>query len=267
MRVLVVEDEKRLAGRGRPRGGGVHRRRRHDGDRRAVDWPGSTPTTSSCSTSCCPGLQRLPGLCAACGQAEHLDADPHAHRQGRRVDEAEALDTGADDYLTKPFSYVVLVARLRALLRRGARPRPRCSRSATSASTRRAAGRGAARSRSRLTARESDAARVPDAPRRARWSRKARDPRQRVGRRLRGRPEHRRGLRRATCATRSTAPFGRAAIETRARRRLPAGGRRRLTPPLRRCGVRIGGRLGASSSSGSRSWRGRARCVDAVDAA
>jgi two-component system OmpR family response regulator len=34
-------------------------------------------------------------------------------------DEAEALDTGADDYLRKPFSLVVLTARLRALLRRG----------------------------------------------------------------------------------------------------------------------------------------------------
>lgn len=34
-------------------------------------------------------------------------------------DEAEALDTGADDYLAKPFSYVVLLARLRALIRRG----------------------------------------------------------------------------------------------------------------------------------------------------
>ena len=33
-------------------------------------------------------------------------------------DEAEALDTGADDFLRKPFSYVVLVARLRALTRR-----------------------------------------------------------------------------------------------------------------------------------------------------
>ena len=40
------------------------------------------------------------------------------------LDEAEALDTGADDYLTKPFSYVVLVARLHALMRRGARERP-----------------------------------------------------------------------------------------------------------------------------------------------
>ena len=39
-------------------------------------------------------------------------------------DEAEALDTGADDFLSKPFSFVVLVARLRALLRRGAAPRP-----------------------------------------------------------------------------------------------------------------------------------------------
>ncbi|GAU65510.1 putative two-component response regulator [Streptomyces sp. NBRC 110611] len=36
-------------------------------------------------------------------------------------DEAEGLDTGADDYLTKPFSYVVLVARVKALLRRRGR--------------------------------------------------------------------------------------------------------------------------------------------------
>jgi DNA-binding response OmpR family regulator len=40
------------------------------------------------------------------------------------LDEAEALDTGADDFLSKPFSYLVLVARLRALLRRGAAARP-----------------------------------------------------------------------------------------------------------------------------------------------
>jgi DNA-binding response OmpR family regulator len=40
------------------------------------------------------------------------------------LDEAEALDTGADDFLSKPFSFVVLEARLRALLRRGTRERP-----------------------------------------------------------------------------------------------------------------------------------------------
>jgi len=39
-------------------------------------------------------------------------------------DEAEALDYGADDFLRKPFSYVVLAARLRALVRRGTRERP-----------------------------------------------------------------------------------------------------------------------------------------------
>ena len=40
------------------------------------------------------------------------------------LDEAEALDTGADDYLSKPFSFVVLMARIRALLRRGTGERP-----------------------------------------------------------------------------------------------------------------------------------------------
>ncbi|MGI9597356.1 MAG: response regulator transcription factor [Acidimicrobiales bacterium] len=40
------------------------------------------------------------------------------------LDEAEGLDTGADDYLTKPFAFVVLLARLRALLRRPGNERP-----------------------------------------------------------------------------------------------------------------------------------------------
>nr|WP_297426620.1 response regulator transcription factor [uncultured Actinotalea sp.] len=39
-------------------------------------------------------------------------------------DVADGLDVGADDYLTKPFSFVVLVARLRALIRRPLAPRP-----------------------------------------------------------------------------------------------------------------------------------------------
>jgi len=39
-------------------------------------------------------------------------------------DETDAFDLGADDYLTKPFSFMVLVARVRALVRRGAPERP-----------------------------------------------------------------------------------------------------------------------------------------------
>ena len=39
-------------------------------------------------------------------------------------DQTDAFDLGADDYLTKPFSFKILVARLRALMRRGAPERP-----------------------------------------------------------------------------------------------------------------------------------------------
>jgi two-component system OmpR family response regulator len=40
------------------------------------------------------------------------------------LDQAEGLDSGADDYLAKPFAYPVLLARLRALTRRGLGQRP-----------------------------------------------------------------------------------------------------------------------------------------------
>ena len=39
-------------------------------------------------------------------------------------DQTDAFDLGADDYLTKPFSFLILMARLRALVRRGAPERP-----------------------------------------------------------------------------------------------------------------------------------------------
>ncbi|MEV0475817.1 response regulator transcription factor [Streptomyces prunicolor] len=68
----------------------------------------------------------LPGMngyrvCAALRQAENDVPILMLTAKDGEYDEAEGLDTGADDYLTKPFSYVVLVARIRALLRR--RPR------------------------------------------------------------------------------------------------------------------------------------------------
>ena len=40
------------------------------------------------------------------------------------ADKVMGLDSGADDYLTKPFSFVVLLARLRSLVRRDSGPRP-----------------------------------------------------------------------------------------------------------------------------------------------
>ena len=56
------------------------------------------------------------------------------------------LDAGADDYLVKPFDFDELLARLRALIRRGGRPRADRRRSATPVSTSlpRTACRGAA---------------------------------------------------------------------------------------------------------------------------
>ncbi|KUL20936.1 response regulator transcription factor [Streptomyces regalis] len=66
----------------------------------------------------------LPGMngyrvCAALRAAGHDVPILMLTAKDGEYDEAEGLDTGADDYLTKPFSYVVLVARVKALLRRG----------------------------------------------------------------------------------------------------------------------------------------------------
>ena len=63
-------------------------------------------------------------------------------------DEAEGLDPGADDYLVKPFSFPVLLARLRALSRRAASEAPVPVPSAISVSTPGRVACGAATSRS-----------------------------------------------------------------------------------------------------------------------
>jgi DNA-binding response OmpR family regulator len=71
----------------------------------------------------------LPGrngyqVCAALREAGNWTPILMLTAKDGDLDEAEALDTGADDYLTKPFSFPVLVARVHALLRRAGRRAP-----------------------------------------------------------------------------------------------------------------------------------------------
>ena len=110
------------------------------------------------------------------------------------LDEAEALDTGADDFLSKPFSYVVLVARLRALLRRGTTSQPPVLRSGSidlDVAARTCVVDGVTRRAhpARVLGR-----RIPDASAR-RGRAEIRDPRARVGLRLRRRRQRGRGAR------------------------------------------------------------------------
>ena len=118
MRVLVVDDEVRLAA----------------ALRRGLEAEGFTVEGSH---DCNDGLWHatehaydaivldimLPGLngyrvCAAIRERGITTPILMLTAKDGEFDEAEALDTGADDFLSKPFSYVVLVARLRALVRR-----------------------------------------------------------------------------------------------------------------------------------------------------
>jgi len=124
VRVLVVEDEQRLASalqRGlraegfavdvaHDGGDGLHLAREGGYDVVVLDI--MLPTMSGyrvCSQLRADG-NPVPVLMLTAKDGEY--------------DEADGLDVGADDYLTKPFSWVVLVARLRALIRRGGPQRP-----------------------------------------------------------------------------------------------------------------------------------------------
>ena len=95
-------------------------------------------------------------------------------------EETDAFDPRADDYLTKPFSFRVLVARLRALARRGAPERPVVLTAGDLSldSTRRTVQRG--QSPIALTPREFGATRVPHAKERC-GNHQDRDIAQRMG--------------------------------------------------------------------------------------
>jgi two-component system OmpR family response regulator len=124
MRVLVVEDERPLAG-------GLKRGLEQEGF--AVDialdgHEGLERATEGDYDAIVLDIM-LPGMngykvCSALREAGNWTPIIMLTAKDGELDEAEALDTGADDFLSKPFSYIVLVARIRALLRRGGRERP-----------------------------------------------------------------------------------------------------------------------------------------------
>jgi two-component system, OmpR family, response regulator len=124
VRVLVVDDDRRLA-RALKRG--------LEGEGFAVDlafdgedglWHARENSYDALVLDVMmPGMNGL-DLCAQLRAEGQWGAVLILTARGGERDEALALDTGADDFLAKPFSYVVLVARLRALLRRGRVERP-----------------------------------------------------------------------------------------------------------------------------------------------
>ncbi|MFI2187367.1 response regulator transcription factor [Streptomyces sioyaensis] len=119
MRLLVIEDEERLAAtlkRGLE-AAGYAVDVAHDG-RVGLYMAREYPYQAIVLDIMLPGLNGY-RVCARL-RAESIDTPIlMLTAKNGEYDEAEALDTGADDYLAKPFSYVVLEARLRALLRRG----------------------------------------------------------------------------------------------------------------------------------------------------
>lgn len=124
MRVLVVEDEAKVA---------AAVRRGLEGEGFAVDVAGNGDDGRWMAEEneydalildiMLPGMTGT-DLCAHLRAAGDWTPILMLTARDGELDEANALDVGADDYLTKPFSFVVLVARVRALVRRGQTARP-----------------------------------------------------------------------------------------------------------------------------------------------
>ena len=124
MRILVVEDETRLA---------IGLRKGLEAEGFAVDVVGDGtdglwmarehPYDAIVLDLMLPGLNGFK-VCATLRAEEVWTPILVLTAKDGEWDQVEALDAGADDSLTKPFSYAVLLARLRALLRRGTQERP-----------------------------------------------------------------------------------------------------------------------------------------------
>jgi len=124
MRLLVVEDERPLAA-------GLKRGLEAEGFAADVALNGTDGLWMARENSYDAILLdiMLPGMngfevCATLRNEENWTPILMLTAKEGDLDQAEALDLGADDYLTKPFSFVVLLAHLRALIRRGAPARP-----------------------------------------------------------------------------------------------------------------------------------------------
>ncbi|MGH9150758.1 MAG: response regulator transcription factor [Acidimicrobiales bacterium] len=118
MKLLVVEDDRKIAT-------AVKRGLEGEGFSVEVAFDGDDGywRASECAYDLIVLDVLLPGrngfqICADLRQAKNWTPILMLTAKDGDLDEAEALDTGADDYLTKPFSFPVLVARVRALLRR-----------------------------------------------------------------------------------------------------------------------------------------------------
>lgn len=124
MKILVVEDEKRLAG-------SVKRGLESEGFAVDVAFDGTDGlwlATENDYDAIVLDIM-LPGvdghqICSQLREAGDWTPILMLTAKDGELDEARALDTGADDFLSKPFSFVVLLARLRAQIRRGAKQRP-----------------------------------------------------------------------------------------------------------------------------------------------
>ena len=124
MRILVVEDDKHVAG-------AVKRGLESEGY--AVDvaldgtdghWLATENTYDAMVLdSMLPGMSG-DQLCSSLREAGDWTPILMLTARTGAAEEARALDAGADDFLSKPFAYIVLLARLRALLRRGSPERP-----------------------------------------------------------------------------------------------------------------------------------------------
>ncbi len=124
MRVLVVEDEPRLAGslRAGLEAEGFAVDIAPDGGE-ALWYARENPYDVILLDIMIPVLNGYK-VCQTLREEENWTPILMLTAKDGEWDQVEALDTGADDYVTKPFSFDVLLARMRSLLRRGVVERP-----------------------------------------------------------------------------------------------------------------------------------------------